>query len=77
VTAVRVLEAFNKHTALNDPDAAGGSLYVQTKIFNAKEALLHDLREQRDRRRAAEAAAAAGKGAAAGGKQQRGSAAMR
>jgi hypothetical protein len=65
LTAVRVVEAFNKHHALNDPDTAGGSLYLQTKIWNAKEALLADLREQRDRKRAAEAARGAPRAAAA------------
>ena len=66
-----IVEAFTKHHALNDPDSAGGSLYVQTKVWNAKEAMLADLRDQRDRRKAAEARGARGAAAPRAGAPMR------
>ena len=37
-----VLTRFHKHFVANDP-ASGGSLYLQSKIFNAKDSLLQEL----------------------------------
>jgi len=56
-----IREAFARHHKLNDPDESGGSLYVQAKVFHAKEALMADLKEQVERMRAARAAAAGSK----------------
>lgn len=40
----QVLEQFEKYYTGNDPEN-GGSFYLQSKIYNAKEALLEDLKE--------------------------------
>jgi hypothetical protein len=53
VTLEKVMEAFNGASNRNDPDTSGGSLYVQTKIYNAKEALLAQLKEDYEKRKAA------------------------
>ena len=37
-----VLTRFHKHFVANDP-ASGGSLYLQSKIFNAKDSLVQEL----------------------------------
>lgn len=56
-----ILRQFKKYYEANDPDK-GGSFYVQSKIWNAKEALMADLKN----RQAASAAGAAAGGAGAG-----------
>lgn len=48
-----IISQFNKYYMANEPEK-GGSFYIQSKIFNAKEALLEDLA----RKTAASAAAA-------------------
>lgn len=57
-----VLEQFEKYYASNDPDK-GGSFYVQSKIWNAKEVMLAVVAADEKRR----AAAAAGGGGGASG----------
>jgi len=57
-----VLEQFDKYYASNDPEK-GGSFYVQSKIWNAKEVMLAVVAAEEKRR----AGAAAGAGAAGGG----------
>jgi import inner membrane translocase subunit TIM16 len=39
VNREKILEQYEKYSKINDPDA-GGSLYVQTKIWYAKEVLI-------------------------------------
>lgn len=56
-----MLAQFNKYYTANDP-ANGGSFYIQSKIWNAKEMLTEEAR-----RAAAAAAASAAAGDAAGG----------
>jgi len=41
-TAEEVLDRFHKYFVANDP-ATGGSLYLQSKIFNAKDAMLMEM----------------------------------
>lgn len=50
-----ILRQFKKYYEANDPEK-GGSFYVQSKVWNAKEALMTDLKA----RQAASAAGAAG-----------------
>eukprot|EP00929_Paragymnodinium_shiwhaense_P117717 TRINITY_DN88843_c0_g1_i1.p1 TRINITY_DN88843_c0_g1~~TRINITY_DN88843_c0_g1_i1.p1 ORF type:complete len:161 (+),score=38.07 TRINITY_DN88843_c0_g1_i1:112-594(+) len=42
LTKEAILEVFNKYYAANDPEK-GGSLYLQAKIFNAKQALFEEM----------------------------------
>lgn len=59
LTRAMVIEAFDRHYAANDVDK-GGSFYLQSKVWNAKETLLEELR-----RKAAAAKAGGGGGGAA------------
>jgi import inner membrane translocase subunit TIM16 len=52
-----VIASFNKYYDANDPEK-GGSFYVQSKIFNAKETLIDDMRKRAQAKR--EAAAGGG-----------------
>ncbi len=47
--AAAVNAQFDRYFASNDPDA-GGSFYVQSKVHNAREALLEELRDEAKRR---------------------------
>ena len=42
LTREAVMKQFNKYYAANDPET-GGSFYVQSKVFNAKEVILEEL----------------------------------
>ncbi len=65
----RVAEAAARHYKLNDPDA-GGSLYLQAKIWHAKEALTADIKAKAAKAAAAEGGAGGGSGAAPGGSKR-------
>jgi mitochondrial import inner membrane translocase subunit TIM16 len=54
-----VLANFTKYYEANDPEK-GGSFYVQSKIFNAKEALIDDMRKRAQAKREAAAGNASG-----------------
>jgi len=56
-TRDEIVRQFNKYAIANDPDK-GGSFYLVSKINNAKDALMEDLKS---RQAAAAAAASAGK----------------
>jgi hypothetical protein len=72
VTLDKVMEAFNSASNRNDPDTSGGSLYVQTKIWNAKEALLAQLKDDYERRKAARSASGKlGSASSSGGEKLR------
>lgn len=72
VTLDKVMEAFNSASNRNDPDTSGGSLYVQTKIWNAKEALLAQLKDDYERRKAARSASGKlGSGSSSSGEKLR------
>ncbi len=57
---------FEKHFTANDPDA-GGSFYLQSKIWNARETMLEELRSQVAARKAGKSPGAATGGGSAGG----------
>jgi import inner membrane translocase subunit TIM16 len=50
-TSAEVLAQFEKYFAMNDPDA-GGSFYMQSKVYNAREALLEEIKDTAARRAA-------------------------
>jgi mitochondrial import inner membrane translocase subunit TIM16 len=60
-TREEIMKQFNKYYAANDPEK-GGSFYLQSKIHNAAEALMDDLKAQAAAQRAAPKGAAGGSG---------------
>lgn len=52
-----IMKQFNRYYAANDPEK-GGSFYMQSKIHNAAEALLDDLKAQAAAAKAAQSTAA-------------------
>ena len=43
-TAAEVASQFEKYYKANDAEGSGGSFYIQSKVHNAKEALLEELK---------------------------------